>query len=43
MEMVPEQEDPVVHEVILVDVEPKLLQPHLNCTLMRGHDESPRG
>jgi hypothetical protein len=27
MEMVPEQEDPVVHEVILVDAEPVLLQP----------------
>jgi hypothetical protein len=35
MEMVPEQEDPVVHEVILVDAEPVLLQPWLYCALMR--------
>jgi hypothetical protein len=33
--MVPEQEAPVAHEVILVDAEPEMLQPHLYHALMR--------
>jgi hypothetical protein len=41
VEIVHEQEDPMVHEEILVDVEPELLEPHLYCTLMRDHKESP--
>jgi hypothetical protein len=35
MEIVPEKEAPVVHEVILADVEPELSQPRLYHTLMR--------
>jgi hypothetical protein len=35
VEMVPEQEAPVVHEVILADGEPEMLQPHLYHTFMR--------
>jgi hypothetical protein len=41
VEMVPEQEAPVVHEVILADPKPELPQPHLYCMLMRDHEESP--
>jgi hypothetical protein len=41
MEMVPKQEAPVVHEVILVDVELEMLQPHLYHTLMRDYEGSP--
>jgi hypothetical protein len=41
IEMVPEQEAPMVHELILVDAEPEMLQPHINHTLMRDHEESP--
>jgi hypothetical protein len=41
MEMVPEQEAPEVHEVILADVEPELPQPHLFNVIMRDYEESP--
>jgi hypothetical protein len=41
VEMVPEQEAPEVHDVILVDVEPELSQPRLFNVLMRDHEESP--
>jgi hypothetical protein len=41
MEIVPEQEAPVSHEVILANVEHKLLQPYLYRTLMREYEESP--
>jgi hypothetical protein len=41
MEMVPKQEAPVAHEVILVDVEPEMLQPRLYHALMRDYEESP--
>jgi hypothetical protein len=40
VEMVPKQEAPVVHEVILADPEPELAQPHLYRTLMRDYEES---
>jgi transcriptional/translational regulatory protein YebC/TACO1 len=38
--MVPEQEAPMAHEVILADAEPKLPQPPLYRTLMREYKES---
>jgi hypothetical protein len=41
MEMVPEQEAPVVHEVFLADAEPELLQPHLFNMIMRDYEENP--
>jgi hypothetical protein len=41
MEMVPEQEAPVAHEVILANVEPKLPWPHLFNMIMRDYEESP--
>jgi hypothetical protein len=41
MEMVPKKEDPMVHEVILVDGKSELPKPRLYCTLMRDHEESP--
>jgi hypothetical protein len=41
VEMVPEQEAPEVHEVILVDVEPEMPQPRLYHALIRGYEESP--
>jgi hypothetical protein len=41
MEMVPEQEAPVAHEVVLADVEPELPQPHLSNMIMRDYEESP--
>jgi hypothetical protein len=37
VEMVPEQEAPVVHEVILVDTEPEPPQPHLFNMIMRDY------
>jgi hypothetical protein len=40
MEMVLEQETPMAHEVILVDAEPKLPQPHLFNMIMRDYKES---
>jgi hypothetical protein len=41
MEMVPKQEVPVAHEVILPDVEPEPLQPRLFNMIMRDYEESP--
>jgi hypothetical protein len=41
VEMVPELEAPEAHDVILVDGETKLLQPHLFNVLVRDHEESP--
>jgi hypothetical protein len=41
MEMVPEQEAPEAHEVILADAEPKLPQPYLFNMIMRDYEESP--
>jgi hypothetical protein len=41
VEMVPEQEAHVAHEVILADVEPEMPQPRLYHTLMRDYEESP--
>jgi hypothetical protein len=41
MEMVPEQEAPVVHEVNLADAEPDMSQPCLYHTLMMDYEESP--
>jgi hypothetical protein len=41
VEMVPEQEAHVAHEVILADVEPEMPQPHLYHMLMRDYEESP--
>jgi hypothetical protein len=35
IEMVPEQEAPMVHEVIFVDAEPEMPQPRLYHALMR--------
>jgi hypothetical protein len=40
VDMVPEQEAPVAHEVILVDAEPELLQSHLFDMIMRNYVES---
>jgi hypothetical protein len=40
MEMVLEQEAPVVHGVILADAEPELPQLHLYHMLMRDYEES---
>jgi hypothetical protein len=41
VEMFPEQEAPVAHEVILVDVELEMLQPRLYHAHMRDYEESP--
>jgi hypothetical protein len=41
VEMVPEQEAPVAHEVILANAEPEMPQPCLYHTLMRDYEESP--
>jgi hypothetical protein len=41
MEMVPEQEAPVAHEVILVDTHPDPPQPCLFNMIMRDYEESP--
>jgi hypothetical protein len=40
VEMVPEQEAPVAHEVILVDAEPEPPQPHLFNMIIRDYEES---
>jgi hypothetical protein len=40
VEMAPEQEAHVVHEVILADAEPEMPQPRLYHTLMRDYEES---
>jgi hypothetical protein len=41
VEMIPEQEALVPHEVILADAEPEMLQPCLYHALMRDYEESP--
>jgi hypothetical protein len=41
IEMVPEQEAPVVHEVILVDADPEMPQPRLYHALKRYYEEIP--
>jgi hypothetical protein len=41
MEMVPEQEAPMEHEVILADAEPEPPQPRLFNMIMRDYEESP--
>jgi hypothetical protein len=41
VEMVPEQEAPKAHEVILEDTEPEPLQPRLFNVLVRDYEESP--
>jgi hypothetical protein len=41
IEMVPEQEAPMAHEVILADAESELPQPHLYHTHMSDYEESP--
>jgi hypothetical protein len=40
VEMIPEQEALVPHEVILAYAEPEMSQPHLYHTLMRDYEES---
>jgi hypothetical protein len=41
VEMVPKQEAPEVHEVILADAEPELTQPRLLYMIVRDYEESP--
>jgi hypothetical protein len=41
MEMIPEQEAPVPHEVILADAEPEMPPLRLYHALMRGYEENP--
>jgi hypothetical protein len=41
VDIIPEQEAPMAHEVILVDAKPEMPQPHLYHTLMRDYEESP--
>jgi hypothetical protein len=41
MKMIPEQDAPRAHEVILADAEPELSQPHLYNVIMRDYKESP--
>jgi hypothetical protein len=41
MEIIPEQEAPVPHEVILAEAEPEMAQPRLYHALMRDYEESP--
>jgi hypothetical protein len=41
VEMVPNQEAPVSHEVILANDEPEMPQPRLYHALMRDYEESP--
>jgi hypothetical protein len=41
VEMVPEQEAPVAHEVILADAEPEPPQPRLFNMIIRDYEESP--
>jgi hypothetical protein len=39
VEMLPEQEAPMPHEVVLVDAEPEMSQLHLYHALMRDYEE----
>jgi hypothetical protein len=41
VEMIPEREAPVLHEVILVDAELEMPQHHLYHALMRDYEENP--
>jgi hypothetical protein len=41
MQMVPEQEAPMVHEVILIDAKPEQPQPRLFNMILRDYEESP--
>jgi hypothetical protein len=41
VEVIPEQEAPVPHEVILADAEPEMPQLHLYHALMRDYEENP--
>jgi hypothetical protein len=41
MDMIPEQEALVTHEVILADAEPKMPQLRLYHALMRNYEENP--
>jgi hypothetical protein len=41
MEMIPEQEAPVPHEIILADAEPVMPQLRLYHALMRDYEENP--
>jgi hypothetical protein len=41
MDIIPEQEAPMAHEVILADAKPEMPQPHLYHALMRDYEESP--
>jgi hypothetical protein len=41
MEMIPEQEAPVPHEVILADAEPEMPLLRLYHALMRDYEENP--
>jgi hypothetical protein len=41
VDIIPEQEAPMAHEVILADAKPEMPQPHLYHTLMRDYEESP--
>jgi hypothetical protein len=41
MEVIPEQEAPMPHEVILADVELEMPQPRLYHALMRDYEENP--
>jgi hypothetical protein len=41
MEMIPEQEAPVPHEIILTDTEPEMPQLRLYHALMRDYEENP--
>jgi hypothetical protein len=40
VEMIPEQELPMAHGVILADAKPEMPQPHLYHALMRDYEES---
>jgi hypothetical protein len=41
MEAIPEQEVPMLHEVVMAEAEPETPQLHLYCALMRDYEENP--
>jgi hypothetical protein len=41
VEMIPEREAPVSHEVVLADAEPEMPQLHLDHAVMRDYEENP--
>jgi hypothetical protein len=41
VEVIPEQEAPMTHEVVLADVEPMMPQLHLYHALMREYEDNP--